>query len=196
MTKRMIQLSSIGFLIVGLIFTSSSAFAYWNDVTKSRTVELVTVGEPITITLETIQSVDETVTLVPEGRVITSNQIDTAEFIYDIGVSEELLQTVNLNIYTNNVLINDSEDYQHLVIIDILEQGSSAVVDIENDLVRVIVSVKLLEPIDQEEAELKGLDLSLVNVEDSQQAYEAIVGQNISFELVFELEQKTDLDNN
>lgn len=192
----MIQLSSIGFLLLGLIFTTSSAFAYWNDVTTSRTVELVTVGEPVRITFETVQTVGENVTLVPEGRVITNDQIDSAEFIYDVGVSEELLKVVSLNIYVDKILINGLTEYSHLIQVNILNQGDKASIDIENDIVRIFVKVTLLEPIDAEEALEKGLDESTINVEDSEVAFNTITGQNISFELIFELEEKDSFDNN
>ena len=50
--------------------------------------------------------------------------------------------------------------------------------------------------IDEQEAIEKGLDSSLVNVEDSKLAFEQIKGQTISFVLGFELKVKPELVNN
>jgi len=43
----------------------------------------------------------------------------------------------------------------------------------------------LLEPIDNEEAVERGLDLELVNVDDAEAAYNTIKGEDISFVVKF-----------
>jgi hypothetical protein len=196
MSRRIIQLGAIGFLMIGLVFTSGSAFAYWQDVTVSRTVEVVTIGEPVEITLSTVQSVDESLSLVPNGYAITEGLIEEALFIYEVGVSRELLTTVDLIISISNIYIGEDDTYSHLVDIEVMGQDDTATVDIENDLVTIYVVVKIIEPIDEEEAIEKGFDTSRVNVEDSVEAFYEIVGKEITFEVQFELQPKLEDSNN
>lgn len=196
LSRRTIQLATLSFLVVGFLFTSSSAFAYWREVTVTRDVEIVTIGEPIEIVVTDVNQGTNDTQLVPQGYVIAVGDVEVVEFQYEIGVSRELLSTVNLHISVIDILIDDDDTYSHLVDIDILGFGEEAIIDLYNDVVTVIVTIRLIEPIDANEALTLGLDPSSVNVEDSVLAYESIKGQTISFSLQFELEQIQEISNN
>jgi hypothetical protein len=52
----------------------------------------------------------------------------------------------------------------------------------------------LLEPIDEAEAVERGLDLGLVNVDDSEAAYNIIRGETISFKINFSVTPRVSQD--
>lgn len=188
--NKKIQIAIIVFLFIGFIFTTSSAFSYWQEVTVSNDVEIIDIGEPVEIVVTDLNTSPETVSLVPNGYVMQINDVEYVTLTYQVGVSEELLSTVNLIISKNNVLINGDSTYSHLIDIDIMGMGDEATVDLFNNTITITVVVRLIEPIDSQEANDLGLDPSLVNVADSVAAYNAIKGQNVSFQLLFELENK------
>ena len=189
LSRRAIQMATLSFLVVGFIFSTTSAFAYWQEVTVSRDVELVTIGEPIEIIVTDVTE-DFDVSLVPAGYALSVGDAEVVELTYEVGVSRELLNAVDLYVTATNVLINGEDTYSHLVDIEILGFKDSAVLDLYNDEITLVVQVRLLEPIDADEALDQGLDESMINVEDSVVAYEAIKGQNITFSLLLELQAK------
>lgn len=188
--NKNIQLKLVFVLLIGFVFTTTSAFSYWREVTVSNDVEIINIGEPVEIIVTDLNTSQETQTLVPSGYVMQVSDVDFVTLTYQVGVSRELLNTVNLIISTQNILINDNPTYGHLIDIDIMEMGDEAILDIFNDSITISVVVRLIEPIDAQEAEDLGLDPSLVNVEDSVEAYYAIQGQHVSFQLLFELQNK------
>ena len=185
-----LQIAVVIFLFIGLLFTTTSAFSYWREVTVSNDVEIITIGEPIDLVVTDLNTDPTSSRLVPSGYAFYVGDVESQTLTYQVGVSRELLNTVNLLISKGTVLIGGDETYGHLIQLDIMGMGENAVVDLFNDTITITVVVTLLEPIDEEEAIEKGLDLSLVNVEDSVAAYNAIKGQTVSFELLFELANK------
>ncbi|QMS84623.1 hypothetical protein [Candidatus Xianfuyuplasma coldseepsis] len=190
-SRKTIQMAIISFLLVGLIFTTSSAYAYWQSVTVTEDIEIVTIGQPIEILVTDINE-EMDLNLVPSGYALAVGDVEIIELTYEVGVSRELLNTVNLHVFAKDVLINDEDTYSNLVDIKIMGYDDHAILDLYNDDITIVLQVRLIEPIDAEEAAELGLDEALVNVEDSVQAYEDIRGQTITFSLGFELEQKTD----
>jgi hypothetical protein len=195
LSRRTIQLATLGFLFIGFLFTTTSAFAYWQEVTVTRDVEIVRIGEPVQILVTDINENLDGVNLVPEGYMIAVGDVEQVQFQYEVGVSRELLTTVLLHVSTVDVLINNDDTYSHLVDIDIMGFGNSATLDLYNETITITITVRLIEPIDAAEAIERGLDASLVNVEDSVLAYETIRGQTITFALEFLLEATQELDN-
>jgi hypothetical protein len=118
--------------------------------------------------------------------------VDEIELFYNVSVTRELLNTVDLYILVSNVTIGGSDMYEQLVDIDVNNTDRETTMDIFNDTVTVRVLVQLIEPIDEAEALRLGLDFSRVNVEDGNAAYNAIKGQDISFTVRFELRNKTE----
>lgn len=188
--QRKVQLAIVAFLFVGLLFTTTSAFSYWREVTVSNDVEVITIGEPIDLVVTDLNTDPETSRLVPSGYALYVGDVESQTLTYQIGVSRELLNTVNLLVSKGEVLIGGDSTYGHLIQLDIMNLGENATLDLFNDVITITIVVTLLEPIDEAEALEKGLDLSLVNVEDSVEAYNAIKGQTVSFELLFELTNK------
>lgn len=190
LSGKKIQIAVVVFLFVGFIFTSTSAFSYWQEVTVSNDVEIISIGEPMEIIVTDLNTSPETVSLVPSGYAMEVNDVEYVTLTYQVGVSRELLDTVNLIITKDNVLIGGDATYAHLIDIDIMQMGEEATLDLFNDTITITIVIRLIEPIDSQEADDLGLDPSLVNVEDSVAAYNAIKGQNVSFQLLFELENK------
>jgi len=182
--QRKIQLAIVLFLFIGLLFTTTSAFSYWREVTISNDVEIITIGEPIDLVVTDLNTTPEAVNLVPSGYAIVVGDVESQTLTYQVGVSRELLNTVNLLVSKGEVLIGGDATYGHLIQLNIMSMGENATLDLFNDTITITIVVTLLEPIDEAEAIEKGLDLSPV------EAYNAIKGQTVSFELLFELTNK------
>jgi hypothetical protein len=177
-------------VLIGFAFTFTSAVAYWSVEIDSGNVD-VEISE-VEASLEIID-LNEHVTgwLVPEGYDFFLGEVTEVEFTYEVSLDRELVRTVNLIVEKMVVTINGETTYAHLVEVIIGGETDIKNYDLYNDLVTVVVKVRLIEPIDAEEAIQRGLDASRVNVEDSIGTYEAIRGQEISIELGFRVEAKT-----
>ena len=184
------RISTIIFLIIGLSFTMTSAFAFWREVTVTTEVEVITLGSPIEILVTDLNQSNSELRLVPTGYAMSVGDVELIELSYDIGVSRELLNQVSLQIFINDILIDGSDLYSHLINIKVMGEEDGVELDLFNDTLTIFIIVELLEPIDLEEAINEGLDIDLVNVEDSIEAYETIQGKNISFTIGLELKQK------
>lgn len=194
--RKAIYIAIISFLVTGFIFTSSSAFAYWRQVTVPKDVEIVSIGDPIELIVNDITDGDSGMRLVPEGYIVSVGDVDSVELEYQVSVSRELLNTVDLYVIASNILIGGSNTYSNLVKISIMGSQNQTVLDLYNDTITITVTVQLEEPIDAIEAAEKGLDSSMINVDDSKKAYEVINGQTITFVLGFEVQPKTEIVNN
>ena len=192
---KKIQFGILGLLIIGFVFTVSSAFAYWQEVTVSNTVDVVVIREGAELIVDDLNNELDDKRLVPQGYRMFTNDVDEVKFTYNAGISRELINSVNLHISATNITIGGEETYAQLVDINILNQGDKAQTDLFNDTVSITIVVRLIEPIDEAEAVQKDLDTSRVNVEDSKEAYESIKGEVIEFTLEFSLSSKTESNN-
>lgn len=190
MNGKMVKLATVLFFLIGFGFTSTSALSYWREVTVSRDVELVTIGEPVEILIDDLNQTEEIKQLVPFGYVFTVDQTSEITLEYEVGVSKELLNAVDLYIRVDDIMINDDDTYSHLVDIKVLGSKEEIKLDLYNSTILVTVVVTLIEPIDENEAIELGLDTGLVNVLNSVEAYNDIAGKDITFTLSFELETK------
>jgi len=192
---KKIQFGILGLLIIGFVFTVSSALAYWQEVTVSNTVDVVVIREGAELIVDDLNNELDDKRLVPQGYRMFTNDVDEVKFTYNAGISRELINSVNLHISATNITIGGEETYAQLVDINILNQGDKAQTDLFNDTVSITIVVRLIEPIDEAEAVQKDLDASRVNVEDSKEAYESIKGEVIEFTLEFSLSSKTESNN-
>ena len=168
----------------------TSAFAFWRDVTVATEVEVITLGSPIEILVTDLNQSNSELRLVPTGYAMSVGDVELIELSYDIGVSRELLNQVTLQVSINDILIDGSDLYSHLIDIKVMGEEDGVELDLYNDTLTITIIVELLEPIDLEEAINEGLDMDLVNVENAIEAYETIQGKNISFTIGLELKQK------
>jgi hypothetical protein len=177
-------------LIIGLGFTSSAAFAYWNDVSRLSNLVIEFQGEDATLV---VQQTSEAFVgqLVPEGYVYFDGEVDQVIFQYDVSVDKTLVNSMNLIVEATDIKIGGLTDYEQLVDIQIGNGNRYFVNELFNSVVTITVTVRLLEPIDSAEAVDRGLGESRANVEDSVLAYEAIKGETISFTLSFRVEPKS-----
>ncbi len=187
--RRSVQYLVIVLLLAALGFTSSAAVAYWNDVRNVSNVVVNFSDEEAELLIEQT-SEDFSGTLVPQFYDIFEGQTDEAEFTYTVSVDKTLVKEVNLIVEAINVQIGGSDQYADLVNVIINANDGYHVNNLFNSEVTITVFVSIDEPIDLAEAISKGLDQSMVNVEDSVAAYEAIKGETISFTLSFTVEPK------
>jgi len=193
--SRIIQSGILVLLLIGLVSTFSFSLSFWNTVNVTRTVEITEVNQAVELDIHDISIENRTLVLVPEGYAVSDGESESITLEYTVGVSRELLSSTNLNIIASQILIGGNNEYSHLVGIDILGMGDDITLDLFNDTILVTVIITLDEPVDQQEAIIQGLDLSTVNVEDSQVAYDQIQGQTISFILTFNLEARTSIES-
>ena len=185
--KRSAQLVIIVILIIALGFTSTAAYAYWTDVTTYSNVVLEFEGEDANLVIEE-HSESFTGVLVPRGNAFYTGEVEEVVFEYDVHVDKELAQTMNLVVEAIEVKIDGLEEYEHLVEITIGNGNRYFVNELFNSVVTITVTVRLLEPIDAAEAVERGLSEDVVNVLDSEAAFNAIKGKTISFTLSFKVE--------
>jgi len=187
--RKATQLIIVLLLAITLGFTSTAAFAYWStsDVTSNVTINFTEENAELLVeqTSESFEGM-----LVPKHYVMYEGEVEQVEVTYEVEISRELINEVNLVVEALNIKINDLDTYSHLVNIEINGSEEQNVYELFNDTVLVTIIVTIDEPIDALEAEELGLDESLVNVEDSVAAYEAIHGQTITFDLAFSIEPK------
>ncbi len=187
---KSVRVGTLLLLVIGLSFTMTSALAFWKEVTVTSEVEVITIGDPVEILVTDLNIDSGAISLVPAGYAIAVGDVEKIELYYDIGVSKELLNQVILRITVNDLLIDGDDTYSHLVRVTVMGSEGGADLDLFNDTIRITVIVELLEPIDMDEAISRGLNIDLVNVDDSIQAYEDLSGKTISFTLGFELINK------
>ena len=187
--KKTIPYLIITMLVIALGFTSSAAFAYWQDVSEIGNVVIRFEGEDANLVVEA-QHDEFTGKLVPEGYVYFAGEVEEVVFEYDVSVDKTLVQSMNLVVEAKDVLIGESDEYAHLVDISIGNAKDYFVNELFNSVVTVTIVVKLLEPIDSDEATERELSSELVNVEDSELAYNTIKGEDISFTISFRVEPK------
>jgi len=187
--KKIVPIIIIIMLSIGLVFTSSAAVAYWRDIREVGNVVIRFEREDANLVIDELHEAFSGM-LVPEGYVNFEGEVEEVEFIYEVYLDKTLVQTMNLRVIATEIKIDDKTDYAHLVQITINNQESVFVGELFNTKVLVRVVVRLLEPIDLDEAVEKGLDLGLVNVDDSKAAFHAINGQTISFKISFSVETR------
>ena len=190
MSKRKgLQLIIILLLAITLGFTSTAAFAYWTSTELSSNVKIDFTEENASLVIN--ETSDQfSGMLVPKNYAWFEGEVEEVTITYEVSVDKTLVKEVNLVVQATNVMIGDSETYGNLVNVTINGVQNVSTNDLFNSKVLVTVVVTILEPIDSEEANMKGLDESLVNVDDSVAAYEAIHGQTISFDLVLSVQPK------
>ncbi len=187
---KSVRMGTLLLLVIGLSFTMTSAFAFWKEVTVTNEVDVITIGDPLEILVTDLNIDTGALSLVPVGYAVAVGDVEKIELDYDIGVSKELLNQVILRITVNDILIDDDDMYSHLVKVTVMGNENGTDLDLFNDTIRIIVIVELLEPIDMDEAISRGLNIDLVNVNNSITAYEDLVGKTINFTLGFELVKK------
>ncbi len=177
-------------LMIALGFTSTAAFAYWTDVSTLSNLVIEFQGEDVNLVVqETNQPFEGK--LVPEGHVYFEGEVDQVIFQYDVSVDKTLVNSMNLVVEAIDVKIGGFEDYEHLVDIQIGNGDRTFVNELFNSTVTITITVRLLEPIDAQEAANRGLGEERINVEDSVLAFDAINGETISFTISFRVVPKT-----
>ncbi|MFA6800929.1 MAG: hypothetical protein WCR19_02330 [Acholeplasmataceae bacterium] len=194
MSKRKgIQLIVILLLAITLGFTSTAAFAYWTNTVVSSNVTIEFTEEEASLDVHQSSAAFEGM-LVPSNYAWFEGEVEQVTIVYEISIDKTLVKEVNLVVEALNITIGGSDVYSELVNVTINGTKDKSTNDLYNSIVYVTVVVTISEPIDALEASEKGLDESLINVEDSVAAYEAIYGQTIAFDLKFSVEPKLETE--
>ena len=186
--KRIVPIVVIILLLIALGFTSTAAFAYWQQLAVEGNVVIRFDGEDANLDVSLI-SEDFTGRLVPEGHIMFDGEVEEVTFEYQVSLDKELVKSVNLIVESVNVKIGESDEYAHLVDITINGTKNVHTNELFNSVVTITVVVRLIEPLDTSEVE----DPNLANVLDSREAYEAIRDQSINFTLNFSVEPKEEV---
>lgn len=192
---KTMQLGILALFIIGFSLSVSFAFAFWQDTTVTNTVDVIVVREGIALEITDLNQQLAERQLVPQGHQMFVGDVEVVTLSYNVGISRELINAVNLHIFAENITIAGDDTYAHLVDINIMTQGDAAMVDLFNETITITLTVRLYEPIDEQEAMVKNLDPDVINVTNGQAAYQAIAGQDIVFNLRFELSNKTASNN-
>jgi|GEM_PF-2756266 len=147
--------------LIFLSIASVSTFAYWFNETNKNDVSIPVGAKTVLLVEASGQTGGK---LVPVGRAIHSDEIESVQLTYNVELSdkETITRPLDLVVTSQNVLISGDSTNSNYVVIDI-----EAPATIQNVSVAVTVTVSLMEP-------------------DSEAVADALYGQTITFEIVFE----------
>lgn len=173
-------------ILIGLALSVTGVVAYWTSGLSTGNVVVELSDNEVNLEVDDLNG-QFTGLLVPVGYDYFSGEVTEVELVYEVSIEEELIRSVQLMVEKQEVTIAGDTTYSHLVVVTIDEVLDQNVYDLLNDQIRIIVKVRLLEPIDEQEAFERGLSSEMVNVTNSQIAYESIKGQTINIKLGFKV---------
>jgi len=152
-------------LMIALVASVGATYAYWHNYIQTQDVADIVIGEGATFSVSVTAAPPAGKTLVPFGIPKTADQVDTITLIYDVELDVDLDSAVDLTVTYDALLLGVVDTYNDLVNIEITPSMTA----IQNDVVTITVTVTIDEPADEAE-------------------YNAVVGQDITFSLVFTVE--------
>ncbi len=173
-------------ILIGLALSVTGVVAYWSSSLSSGNVIVELSGNEVNFQVDDLNG-QFTGLLVPVGYDYFAGEVTEVELVYEVSIEEELIRSIQLLVEKLEVTIAGSSTYSHLVEVTIGDVLDQNIYDLLNDEVRIIVKVRLLEPIDEQEALERGLSSEMVNVENSAAAYEAIKGETINIKIGFKV---------
>ena len=152
-------------LVVFLFGGSTMAFAWWDQLETTDENITIGVGEGVTISVNLDEQTQGS--LVPNGVVMKTNDITEVEVKYTVNLdSNDINEALNFDVSVINLEIGGLDTYKSLV--DIIVVSDST---IQNESVDVTLTVTL-------------------NMPSNQTEYDAIVNQNITFDVQFNATQQ------
>ena len=150
-------------LVVILFGGTSVAFSYWDNLQQTENVSNVSVGEGVTLELDILATVPNGKVLVPVGKAQTSDSVEEIVLTYNVYLDKQTNNDLDLTVISSNILIGGSSDHSDLVNIDISKAS-----DFVNDS-EILITVTIS-----------------VDAPTSQEQYDAIKNQAVTFTLTFE----------
>lgn len=140
-----------------------TTYAWWNALENTQE-EQITLGEGDEIIVTEVTAGSGI--LIPESQTPTGSEVTEIIYTYEVSANDEAIEAgaVNLTVAAQNILIGGDGTYASLVNIDITPSTTT----VSGTPITITVTVTLTEPVDQTE-------------------YNAIVNQNITFDIVFTL---------
>jgi hypothetical protein len=180
-------------LLIALGFTTTAAVSYWREIDFNNQLVIPIGGNDDASLL--VYDVSETFngSLVPLGRAYWVDEEDEVVFRYEVSIDRALAQQMDLVVSATDIKIADQLEYGVFIRVEINDQVGQGVIDIFNDVVEVVIKVRLLEPVDQSELD-DGLVFDETKhylVDDAETAFQAIIGQTINMTFRFEVRPKS-----
>lgn len=156
----------LALLLVVLVFSGSAlAFAWWDNLETSENDITVGVGEGVTISVNLDEQTSGT--LVPEGVVMKTGDIDEVIIDYTVSLSRsDLVNPLDLIVTVDNLQVGGEIAHTGLINVDVTNPGT-----IHNASVEVTITITLDEPGDEA-------------------AYNAVANEDITFDITFEAQQQ------
>ena len=152
-------------LVVFLFGGSTMAFAWWDQLETTDENITIGVGEGVTISVNLDEQTQGS--LVPNGVVMKTNDITEVEVKYTVNLdSNDINEALNFDVSVINLEIGGLDTYKSLVDIVVVSDST-----IQNESVDVTLTVTL-------------------NMPSNQTEYDAIVNQNITFDVQFNATQQ------
>ncbi len=139
------MIKKIIILVVAVAVTfggSISAYSWW-DTLQEQQVEELTIGEGTDLILAVNATAPVGKVLVPSGVVMGVNDVDEIVLSYDINLSKEAQNDLELNVVVSELLINGNVANISLVNISV----TPSTVDINDNVVTITVTVSIDEPL-------------------------------------------------
>lgn len=168
----------VAVLVLLLFFGTTTAYAYWDRTQVTTPENNITIGVGTTLEVtETIGGTGEE-NLVPYGTFRGENDVYEVMFFYNIELNKQGM----VHILAKDILIDGTNEYSDLIIIDIYKTAPNAVPTSEytltptlnSDVYEDSVFVKVMLSMPQNETE-----------------YNAVAGKEISFTLEFSAQELT-----
>jgi len=174
-------------LVFFLVASSSIGFAIWDETSPIRDDTQIIIGEGTTFEVyRQVVDPDESKTLVPLGAFRGANDVHYYMYTYEIVVNKPGVLTID----KGEVLIGETDTHSHLMNIEVaLSDGEAEFSDVPFD----VTFTHEGEYFDVEEEVYSVFVDVRVSMEapESNEQYEAIARQTMSFEIVFSI---TELD--
>jgi len=145
-----------------------TAYSWWDNLEEQKSETLV-VGEGIDLVVSDSVVTPAGKVLVPSEAVLKANDITEIVLTYNVNLDKAANQALDLNVVESNVLVGGVNTYSSLVEFVISTDVTATTVNA--DVVVVTVTISLGNPVDQT-------------------AYNAIINQDITFDLTFTATQQ------
>ena len=91
------------------------AYAWWDNLTETRTNETLTIGEGADLTITVNASAEAGKTLVPSGALLGANDVTSYTFTYDLVLSKQLASDLTLTATVSNIQIDGATTNASLI---------------------------------------------------------------------------------
>ena len=136
--KKVMKTGLIVFLIVLMLGLTATSFAYWDQLTQTKTDPIVNIGEGKEVVVSATVN-NTTDKLIPVGAIEGLNEVYAIELDYTVNLDKEAAADLTLTVTASDVKIGGLATYADKVVIAITPSTTA----LNNDPVNVKVTVTL-----------------------------------------------------